>query len=263
MCACASGPRPPERAPGSPPRPRPELHEGLAVAVARRFRWAPVPFEDLLQAARLGLVRAAARYDPASGLSFATYAVPVMLGEVRRLVEKSRPVSGIRSARALVEEARRCRDRMEAERGRPVALEELARALGVEGAELAAAVGAVTEPLPLEESWAGPRGREGEEAHREQEWADRFAVREAIRRLPAELGGIVFLRYFQGRTQQEVARSLGLSQPAVSRRERRALEMLRQDLEGPPPTHRAWRQMPEGEHPRPSNRLGDGGRRPA
>lgn len=221
---------------------RPELHEGLAVAVARRFRWAPVPFEDLLQAARLGLVKASARFDPSKGVSFATYALPVVLGEVRRLVEQARAVSGVRSARALVRDAERLRKRLEAEYGRDVTLGEVARAMGIEAAELAAAIGAMADPLPVDEEPAD-RGVTATKDDRvdPDAWTDRVAVRQAVGRLPDDLGRIVYLRYFRGWSQQEVAQALGISQPVVSRRERAALAILRKSLEAPPSSLSAWR----------------------
>lgn len=217
------------------------------MAVARRFRWAPVPFEDLLQAARLGLVEAAARFDPSAGASFATYAVPIMLGEVRRLVERAGAVGGLRSARALVREAERHRKRLEAQQGREPTLAGVAEAMGVDAAELSAAVGALADPVPVD---AGlPEAVEAPilaDPAASDAWTDRLAVRQALGRLPPDLKQIVYLRYFRGWSQQEVAQALGWSQPVVSRRERRALSMLRQSLAPPPEPLPPWRQLPEG-----------------
>lgn len=247
MCECSSGRPPGSKAPPNQAAVRPELHEGLAIAVARRFRWAPVPFEDLLQAARLGLVEAAARFDASAGVSFTTYALPIMLGEVRRLVEKDRAVSGIRSARALVREAERHKKRLEAERGRDVTVADVARAMGVDAAELAAAIGAMADPVPMEAARAASPGSAAAADRADLEaWTDRVAVRQALGLLPPDLRRIVYLRYFRGWSQQEVAQALGMSQPVVSRRERLALAALRQSLEAHPVRFPAWRQLPEG-----------------
>ncbi|MEW6044913.1 MAG: sigma-70 family RNA polymerase sigma factor [Bacillota bacterium] len=231
MCACSSGlpPIKSKRAPADRLPVRPEEHEKLAVAVARRFRAFPVEFDDLLQAARLGLVEAAARFDPSAGVSFATCAVPIMLGQLRRLVEKSRAVSGVRGAAELLRAAEECRRRFQADRGRDATLTELAAMMGVDAAELAAAVGAMAAPVPLEETPLSPAAPPGEAEH----WADTLDVRRALGRLPDELRRIVYLRFFQGLRQREVAQLLGLSQPVVSRREREALAHLRRDLEAP------------------------------
>lgn len=217
------------------------------MAVARRFRWAPVPFEDLLQAARLGLVEAAARFDPSAGASFATYAVPIMLGEVRRLVERAGAVAGLRSARALMREAERHRALLQARRGREPTLAEVAEAMGVDAAELSAAIGALADPVPVD-----PGLPEAVEARgplplaASDDWTDRLAVRQALDRLPPDLKQVVYLRYFRGWSQQEVAQALGWSQPVVSRRERLALTMLRHSLASPPRALPSWRQLPEG-----------------
>lgn len=217
------------------------------MAVARRFRWSTVPFEDLLQAARLGLVQAAARFDPELGISFATYAVPIMLGEVRRLVERGRPVSGTRTARALVERAEAVRQRLESQMSREATLAEVAEAVGVDPAELAAAIGALSQPLPLEPGPmpAGAGGEPGEPPSPDA-WIERLAVRQALVGLPSDLREIVYLRYFRGLSQSEVARILGISQPVVSRRERAALALLRHRLEWHPGGGAPWRQLPEG-----------------
>ena len=247
MCACSSGPpaRPPAPSPGRAVRP--EAHEGLAVAVARRFRWSAVPYEDLLQAARLGLVQAAARFDPHLGIAFATYAVPIMLGEVRRLVDRARPVSGARTARALVARAEAVRQRLERQTSREVTLGEVAGDLGVDAAELAAAIGALSDPLPLEpDPSAAQAGPEPAGAPSPDAWIDRLAVRQALAGLPSEWRAIVYLRYFRGLSQSEAARILGISQPVVSRRERAALALLRHRLEPHPEGGDPWRHLPEG-----------------
>ncbi|MBE3597976.1 MAG: sigma-70 family RNA polymerase sigma factor [Limnochordaceae bacterium] len=192
--------------------------------MARRFDWAPVELEDRLQAARLGLVEASRRFDPALGVSFATYAVPLMLGEVRRLVEKSQAVAGVRGARALMRQAALAQQRLEAELGRPVTVQEVAQALGVEPAELAAADAALAPPVELEEPRAAP-------SDTSSDWSEHAAVRQALEKLSPGLRQVVWLRFFQGWSQQEVASALGISQPVVSRRERQALALLRRQLE--------------------------------
>ena len=212
------------------------------MAVARRFRGRGVPFEDLLQAARLGLVQAASRFDPTAGAAFATYAVPVVLGEVRRLVERSGAAAGARGARSLVGRAARVRRDLACRWGREPTLAEVAEAMGVEAAELASAIGAVSEPLPLEHVPAEGAGASGDV----EAWTDRLAVRQALACLPAEWRRIVYLRYYRGWSQGEVARALGISQPTVSRRERAALAALRHRLDPAPETGPPWRHLPEG-----------------
>lgn len=201
---------------------------------------AGLEWDDLEQAARVGLVEAARRFRPDRGTAFSTFAVPYMVGEIRRFLQRRHPVAGLRSARELLKQAEQRRTELEAAGAAPLTLAQLATALGVEATELALAVAAVAPPLPLE-----PSGASGPDE-------ERLAVRLALGRLPPELARIVYLRFFLGLTQQEVARRLGLSQPVVSRRERLALGLLRQQLEGPEAPVQPRTQLPEGPARRPA-----------
>lgn len=243
MYDCASAPPPRPVPPGAegPPEAgasrRPEVdvsaYDGLAVAIARRFVRTGIEFDDLVQAARLGLVEAARRFDPGLGTAFTTYALPVVLGEVRRCVTKSRAVSGTRRAESLVHRARLAQQRLETTLGRPPAVSEVASELGVDPGELALAGTALSPAEPLDVGRVGLDDAEGLGAQGER-LVDAVATHHALGALPGQLRVIVYLRFFAGWTQQEVANALGLSQPAVSRRERQALAQLRPHLEPGP-----------------------------
>ena len=236
-------------------------------------------WDDLEQAARLGLLEAARRFRPQLGTAFSTFAVPYIVGEIRRFLQRSHPVAGLGGVRELLRRAEQRRARLEAAGAGPVTLAQLAVALDVEPAELALAVAAAAPPLSLDlpaahgvtpEGLAARHGSSGQRGRRggaggpagpgdpggspgpDGPDEDRLAVRLALGRLPAELARIVYLRFFRGWTQQEVARRLGLSQPVVSRRERLALSLLRQELDASEPPAQARTQLPEGPAVRPA-----------
>ena len=217
----------------------PSRHLALAAAVARRFMRPGLEWDDLEQAARVGLLQAARRFRPELGTAFSTFAVPYMVGEVRRWLGKRHPVGGLAGSRELARRAELCRQRLQAEGA--VTLSRVAAELGVEAAELAMAVAAAATPLPLDLPTGAPPG--SVEPPDEQQ----MAVRLALGRLPRELARIVYLRFYRGLTQAEVARELGLSQPVISRRERMALQLLRQQLEPPEPLGQGRSPLPEGQ----------------
>mgnify|MGYP005842078413 CR=1 FL=1 len=223
--------------------------------MARRFIRSGLEFDDVVQAARLGLVEAAHRYDPACGAAFSTFAVCYMVGEIRRLVERSRAASGTRGAQQRLRRAAAAASRLARELGRAPTLAEVAAKTGCDPVELAAAIGAVADPLPYEAAQQGdrqPPAGPGDPMPPGTEptgpgW-DRLAVRLALRQLPPTMARLVYLRFYMGLAQQEAARQLGVSQPTVSRWEREALARLRRHLEcgGRVEPLQRSRDLPEG-----------------
>ncbi len=223
--------------------------------MARRFIRSGLEFDDVLQAARLGLVEAARRYDPACGAAFSTFAVCYMVGEIRRLVERSRAASGTRGAQQRLRQAAAAASHLARELRRAPTLAEVAAKIGCDPVELAAVIGAVAEPLPYEEVQHGGRQSLGGSGNpipsgteaTDPGW-DRLAVRLALRQLPPSMARLVYLRFYVGLAQQEAARQLGVSQPTVSRWERQALARLRGHLEcgGPVEPLQRSRDLPEG-----------------
>ncbi|WP_158509599.1 sigma-70 family RNA polymerase sigma factor [Limnochorda pilosa] len=216
------------------PEARQELavrHLPLVREVASRFRRGAFEQEELVQAATVGLLKALHGFDPDRGFRFSTYAVPVIAGEVRALIRQNQ---GLRAGRRLEELGRRLRaerSRLTQLLERSPTLAELAEAAGVETDEAFQALEALREPLSLEQPLAPEDERRLEErlaaSTSEEEWAERLAVAEALERLDPRERIIVRFRFWEGQSQKEVAAHLGLSQPQVSRLERRALERLR------------------------------------
>ena len=210
---------------------RDEFIEGnlpLVHKLANRFRGRGVEYEELYAAGCVGLVKAVDRFEPERGLCFSTYAVPVILGEIRRLFRDGGSVKISRSLKELSVKAARLRDQLSAN-GEP-RISDIAQALGVTPEEAAEALCAGIPPVSLDHG-----GEDGEpmpvpSASGEDALIDRLALRQCLSELSGEDREILMLRYFRRKTQSETAQILGMTQVMVSRRERKLLKELREQL---------------------------------
>lgn len=210
---------------------RDEFIEGnlpLVHKLANRFRGRGVEYEELYAAGCVGLVKAVDRFEPERGLCFSTYAVPVILGEIRRLFRDGGSVKISRSLKELSVKAARLRDQLSAN-GEP-RISDIAQALGVTPEEAAEALCAGIPPVSLDHG-----GEDGEplpvpSASGEDALIDRLALRQCLSELYGEDREILMLRYFRRKTQCETAQILGMTQVMVSRRERKLLKELREQL---------------------------------
>ena len=210
---------------------RDEFIEGnlpLVHKLANRFRGRGVEYEELYAAGCVGLVKAVDRFEPERGLCFSTYAVPVILGEIRRLFRDGGSVKISRSLKELSVKAARLRDQLSAN-GEP-RISDIAQALGVTPEEAAEALCAGIPPVSLDHG-----GEDGEplpvpSASGEDALIDRLALRQCLSELSGEDREILMLRYFRRKTQCETAHILGMTQVMVSRRERKLLKELREQL---------------------------------
>ncbi len=210
---------------------RDEFIEGnipLVHKLANRFRGRGVEYEELYAAGCVGLVKAVDRFEPERGLCFSTYAVPVILGEIRRLFRDGGSVKISRSLKELSVKAARVRDQLSAN-GEP-RISDIAQALGVTPEEAAEALCAGIPPVSLDHG-----GEDGEplpvpSASGEDALIDRLALRQCLSELSGEDREILMLRYFRRKTQCETAQILGMTQVMVSRRERKLLKELREQL---------------------------------
>ena len=210
---------------------RDEFIEGnlpLVHKLANRFRGRGVEYEELYAAGCVGLVKAVDRFEPERGLCFSTYAVPVILGEIRRLFRDGGTVKVSRSLKELSVKAARLRDQLSAN-GEP-RISDIAQALGVTPEEAAEALCAGIPPVSLDHG-----GEDGEplpvpSASGEDALIDRLALRQCLSELSGEDREILMLRYFRRKTQCETAQILGMTQVMVSRRERKLLKELREQL---------------------------------
>ncbi len=217
----------------------------LVHHVLRRYRGLGgmgVDLDELYQVGCIGLVKAARRFDPGRGLRFSTYAVPLILGEIQRHLRDTAPAGVGRGAYRLAQAARVAEERLaHAWRRTPTAV-EVARELGVPIGDLAVALEASRRPVSLDAPAGGAGSDAGPSLHERltrknaaASETDAALLRALVARLPARECAVLTLRFFRDRSQAEVGALLGLSQPQISRLEKRALARLRGAWEGEGP----------------------------
>lgn len=204
---------------------------GLVHACAKRFVGRGIDYDDLFQAGCVGLVKAVDGFEPERGLCFSTYAVPLILGEMRHLFREGGAVKVSRSLRSLSLQVGRLREKLLSLHGREPTVEELATELGIEPALAAQAVCVALPPLSL------TRSEEGEEGQidlpcdsPEESVTDKLALRQVLRELEPRDRALIEMRYLRKMTQQAVADALGMTQVQVSRKERAILLEMRKRL---------------------------------
>ena len=209
---------------------------GLIWSVVRRFQ-GRAEQEDLYQIGAIGLLKCIDKFDFSFDVRFSTYAVPMIMGEIKRFLRDDGAVKVSRGLKELAFRAKKMQDKTMAEENREMSLQELATALDVEKEELVLALEAGRE---VESLYAAAGGQsdapmqlidklsDGTEAEKMME---RLSLMEALEHLDAKERQIITLRYFQDKTQTDVAKRIGISQVQVSRIEKRVLQQMRQALE--------------------------------
>ena len=199
---------------------------GLVHLCARRFLGRGMEYDDLFQAGCVGLIKAAENFDTSRGVKFSTYAVPVILGEVRRLFRDGgalRVSRGLRDlGRRAVEEAGRLRQ----ETGKSPSVVQIAQRLGVSPEKAALALGVSQAPMSLTDQEEGGELDIPVEAP-EERMTERLTLYQILRTLEERDRKLIQYRYFQGKTQTETAALLGMTQVQVSRREKKLLAYMR------------------------------------
>lgn len=210
-----------------------EENMGLVHACANKFRGRGIEYEDMFQAGCVGLIKAADGFDPQLGYAFSTYAVPVILGEIRRMF---RDGGTVKVGRAMKEKARavlKARAALEEELGREPTIGEIAQSLGM---ERTLAAQALTAGMPVLSLTADGDGEERQidipVESMDEAVSDKIALREVMRGMNERDRKLIELRYFQGLTQVKTADALHMSQVQVSRREKEILLRMRKSLTG-------------------------------
>ena len=204
---------------------------GLVHACARHFKGRGIEYDDLFQAGCLGLVKAAANFDETRGVHFSTYAVPVILGEMKRLFRDGGAIKVGRGLKELSMRAMKESAAFAEREGRAPAVSELAEILGVEPSEAAEALGAAQTPLSLtaDEDDGGGQLDVGVEPE-DDKIEELLSLKQVVTELEPRDRKIIVFRYFTSRTQTETANALGMTQVQVSRREKKILSELREKL---------------------------------
>ncbi len=211
----------------------------LVLSIIQRFSGRRENMDDLFQVGCIGLVKAVDHFDPSREVMFSTYAVPMILGEVRRFLRDSATVRISRSTRDLAYKALQMREQLSVENQREPTPEELATRLGVPREQVVSAMEAIVEPISLYEPVFSENGdslyvidqlSDTSKDASDEAWLENIALREAVSTLPEREQTIIRLRYVEDKTQMEIASEIGISQAQVSRLEKAALEKLRKQL---------------------------------
>lgn len=205
---------------------------GLVRLCAGRFRGRGIEYEELYSAGCMGLVKAVKAFDKDRGVRFSTYAVPVILGEIRRLFRDGGAVKVSRSLKERAMKISRESQRLENELGRDATVSEISAATGYDPEEVAEAICVMQPTVSLT--------RETDDGEQELDIpveppdiriTDSIALSQALDELDSRDRGLIYLRFFVNLTQQQTAEKLGMTQVQVSRREKKILLFLRQKME--------------------------------
>lgn len=217
-----------------------EENTGLVWSVVRRFQNRGYELEDLFQIGSIGLIKAINKFDMSFDVKFSTYAVPMIIGEIRRFLRDDGIIKVSRSLKETAYKAKIARETMQKEYGREPSVGEIAEKLGAPVEELIMSLEATAIPESLystvNEGDATPilliDRVEKDDEYGRPDVIDRLALREMLDMLKPREKQIIFLRYFKEKTQVQVAKMLGISQVQVSRIEKKILQDLRRKIEG-------------------------------
>lgn len=209
-----------------------EKNTGLVHSVVRRFLYSGTEYDDLVQIGMIGLIKSIRNFDCTKGVMFSTYAVPVIIGEIRKFLRDDGAVKVSRSIRENYIKLQRAGQVFEHAEGREPTVEELAQRTDLTKEDIVIAFEVGARPLSLDEQYGDEHSQTLGDTVKSPEKNDieLFALREGIQQLEKDERQIIVLRYFSSKTQQEVARIMNMTQVQVSRREKKILEKLKKNL---------------------------------
>lgn len=203
---------------------------GLVRACCKRFRDRGVEYDDLYSAGCLGLVKAVKNFKPELGLQLSTYAVPVILGEIKRLFRDGGTVKVSRSLKELSIKIKRFSYDFQLKKGREPSINEVAEALGESVEKINDALNASRVPLSLTADSDDERAVDIPTEDIAERLTEKLALRDVLKTLGEDDRRIIELRYYQHKTQTKTAEALGMTQVQISRREKKILGELRRKL---------------------------------
>ena len=209
----------------------------LVLSVIQRFDKRGESPDDLFQVGCIGLIKAISNFDPTKNVRFSTYGVPMIAGEVRRYLRDNSAIRVSRSLRDLAYRVLQCKEAMTRELDREPTLEEIARRLEIPQEDVSQAMDAVCAPVSLYDPVYSDGGdpltvmdQIRDTRNTEEGWMDHITLGNAFRQLQPRQKQILSLRFYDGKTQMEVAGSLGISQAQVSRLEKGAIAQMRKSI---------------------------------
>lgn len=219
---------------------RERLIEGnlrLVLSVIQRFDRRGENADDLFQVGCIGLIKAIDNFNVDLDVKFSTYGVPMIIGEIRRYLRDNSSVRVSRSMRDMAYKVLQAKEAFMAEHQREPTLEEIAKILDTKREDVVLALEAITDPVSLFEPVYSDSGdtvcvmdQVKDVKNTDESWLDRIALKDAVDKLPEREKRILALRFFQGKTQMEVSREVGISQAQVSRLEKSALDQIRRGM---------------------------------
>ena len=212
-----------------------EENMGLVRSIAFRFRDRGTDIDDLIQIGTIGMIKAVRSFQFEREVAFSTYAVPLIMGEIKRPLRDDGPVKVSRVYKKLSMELGRARNKILTDEGREPSVIELAEICGISIEDAAIALEAVNPISSLSETYGDDEkltleSQLASDDHEIERLNDKLALSQAISKLPFDWRRIITLRYFRNMTQQQVADALGLSQVKVSREEKKILAFLKGEL---------------------------------
>ncbi|MBR7185046.1 MAG: RNA polymerase sporulation sigma factor SigG [Clostridia bacterium] len=209
----------------------------LVLSIIQRFAGRKENMDDLFQVGCIGLIKAVDNFNLDLDVKFSTYAVPMIIGEVRRYLRDNNSIRVSRSVRDLAYRALQMREQLTKERGNEPPIEEIAEKLGEKKENVVRAMEAIIEPISLYEPVYSDSGDSiyvmdqlSDDRNTDEAWLEDIALREAMKRLGERERKIINLRFYRGKTQMEIAEEIGISQAQVSRLEKGALERIKKQI---------------------------------
>ena len=208
----------------------------LVLSVVQRFSNRGENLDDLFQVGCIGLIKAVENFDISQNVRFSTYAVPMIIGEIRRYLRDNNAVRVSRSLRDIAYKAMQAKEQLTAKNDREPCIEEIAKELDMKKEDVVRALEAIVEPISLFEPVYSDGGDtiyvmdQVGDSNDDVNWLEEIALKEAISSLNDREKKILTLRFFQGKTQMEVANEIGISQAQVSRLEKGALDHIKKEI---------------------------------
>ena len=205
----------------------------LVLSILKRFNNKCDNMDDLFQIGCVGLLKAIDNFDLSHEVKFSTYAVPMILGELRRFSRDYQPLRVSRSLRDLAYKSMQAKERLTNKNQREPTVEEIAKEIGAKRSDVVTALESVSDPVSLYEPVYSDAGDtlfvldQIGDHNDASDWLEEISIKEAIKSLLPREKNIIYLRFFQGKTQVEVANDIGISQAQVSRLEKGALKKIK------------------------------------
>lgn len=208
----------------------------LVLSVIKKFWMKKISSDDVFQAGMIGLIKAIDNFDLNVGVKFSTYAVPMIIGEIKRYLREGNSLRISRSIRDKAYQVLKTRTELERQY-KDSSIENIAKEMNVAASEVVYALDAISDTVSLYEPVYNKSGdtltlvdQLGDEKNTDENWTEKFALDSALERLKEREKKIIYLRYYEGKTQTEISVEVGISQAQVSRLEKNALKEIKHSI---------------------------------